>query len=298
MKNARVLVVEDEPICAGLIESVLSNEVYQITIAEDCETAWQILDEDKQRFEAILLDRHLPDMDGLEFLQRIKAVPRLKDIPVILETADADDTSIRQGLAAGAYYYLIKPLHRDLLISIVSAAISQYHSNKVLQDSVHQHAQTICNHLQQGVFYCRTLDEAKNLAQILSQICVVPERVVVGLQELLINAVEHGNLSLTYAEKTRLMLDNCWQQEVERRLELPELQHKFVEINVERQCDKVVFTIKDQGQGFAWQKYLEFDPERVFDPHGRGIALAKMMSFDSLTYLGNGNTVEVSVLNS
>jgi DNA-binding response OmpR family regulator len=298
MKNARVLLIEDEPICAGLIESVLSNEAYQITVAEDCDTAWQILDAGNQQFEAILLYRHLPDMDGLEFLQRIKAVPRLKDIPVILETADAGDASIRQGLDAGAYFYLIKPLNRDLLISIVRAAISQCLINKVLQDSVHQHGQTICKHLQQGVFYYRTLDEAKNLAQTLSQICVVPERVVVGLQELLINAVEHGNLGITYAEKTRLMLDSCWQQEVERRLELPELQHKFVEINFERQCDKVVFTINDQGQGFAWQNYLEFDPERVFDPHGRGIALAKMMSFDSLTYLGNGNTVQVSVLNS
>ena len=297
MKNARVLVIEDEPICAGLIESVLSTKVYQVTLAEDCETAWQILDADQQQFEAILLDRHLPDMDGLAFLQKIKAIPRLKDIPVILETADADDASIRQGLAAGAYYYLIKPLHRDLLLSIVNAAISQCRNDKALQDSVHQHAQSFYKHLQQGIFHYRSLDEARNLAQTLSQICVAPERVIVGLQELLINAVEHGNLGLTYADKTRLMLDNSWQQEVERRLQLPEFQHKFVEIHFEKQCDKVVFTIKDQGQGFAWQNYLEFDPERAFDPHGRGIALAKMMSFDSLSYLGNGNTVQASVLN-
>ncbi|PPD34716.1 MAG: response regulator receiver protein [Methylomonas sp.] len=298
MTSAKVLVVEDELICAGLIETVLSSEAYEVTIAEDCETGWQILQADNQQFEAILLDRHLPDMDGLEFLQKIKAVESLKNIPVIMETADADAASIRQGLLAGAYYYLIKPLQRDLLLSIVSAAISQCRNDKQLQDSVHLHGQTFCKHLQHGVFHYRTLQEAKQLAQTLSQTCMVPERVIVGLQELLINAVEHGNLGVTYADKTRLMLDNSWLQEVERRLALPELQQKFVEIQFERQHDKIVFTIKDHGQGFDWRKYLEFDPERVFDPHGRGIALAKMMSFDTLTYLGNGNTVQVSIFNT
>jgi hypothetical protein len=54
-------------------------------------------------------------------------------------------------------------------------------------------------------------------------------------------------------------------------------------------------TVQDEGVGFDWEKYLQFDPERAFDPHGRGIALANKMSFDSLTYLGNGNTVEVKI---
>lgn len=299
MNIAKVLVIEDEPICAALIEAVLSTEGHQLTIAEDCETAWQMLQTDNQSFEAILLDRHLPDMDGLDFLQKLKSVASLKNIPVIMETADADAVSIRQGLAAGAYYYLIKPLERDLLLSIVSAAISECRNEKLLQAAVHQQGLCLCNgFLQQGVFHYRTLEEAKQLAQSLSKVCPIPERVVVGLQELMINAVEHGNLGVSYAEKTRLILENNWQEEIQRRLALPEFQHKFVEVRFERHAEQVTFTIQDQGRGFEWNKYLEFDPERIFDPHGRGIALAKMTSFDSLTYLGNGNIVQVGVFNT
>jgi hypothetical protein len=43
--------------------------------------------------------------------------------------------------------------------------------------------------------------------------------------------------------------------------------------------------------GFDWQKYLEISPERAYDPNGRGIAMARMISFDSVEYRGLGNEV-------
>lgn len=51
----------------------------------------------------------------------------------------------------------------------------------------------------------------------------------------------------------------------------------------------------DQGDGFEWQKFLSFDPDRAFDPNGRGIAMAKMMSFSALDYEGRGNIVVARV---
>jgi hypothetical protein len=53
--------------------------------------------------------------------------------------------------------------------------------------------------------------------------------------------------------------------------------------------------IKDQGDGFDFEKYLDMDPARAFDTHGRGIAMSRMLSFDSLDYRGCGNEVEVTV---
>jgi hypothetical protein len=51
----------------------------------------------------------------------------------------------------------------------------------------------------------------------------------------------------------------------------------------------------DQGAGFDWQRYLDFDPERATDPNGRGIAMARLMSFESLSYSGCGNCVVATV---
>jgi hypothetical protein len=45
----------------------------------------------------------------------------------------------------------------------------------------------------------------------------------------------------------------------------------------------------------VWDKFLSFDPDRAFDPNGRGIAMARMMSFASLEYQGKGNVVVARV---
>ena len=43
-----------------------------------------------------------------------------------------------------------------------------------------------------------------------------------------------------------------------------------------------------KGGGFDWTPYMDFDPARAFDPHGRGIAVARLSSFDDLEYIGEG----------
>ncbi|RLA05080.1 MAG: hypothetical protein DRQ54_08665 [Gammaproteobacteria bacterium] len=53
--------------------------------------------------------------------------------------------------------------------------------------------------------------------------------------------------------------------------------------------------ITDDGTGFDWHRYLEIEPERGSDSHGRGIALARMISFSKLEYMGNGNQVLATV---
>lgn len=55
------------------------------------------------------------------------------------------------------------------------------------------------------------------------------------------------------------------------------------------------FTIEDEGNGFDWEKYLALDPDRMFDPHGRGIAFANMQNFSEIQYQGKGNIVTYSV---
>jgi len=53
--------------------------------------------------------------------------------------------------------------------------------------------------------------------------------------------------------------------------------------------------VADQGQGFNWRSFLEMDPLRAFDPNGRGIALARMLSFSNICYEGCGNTAVATI---
>jgi hypothetical protein len=114
----------------------------------------------------------------------------------------------------------------------------------------------------------------------------------------MVNAVEHGNLGVSYQEKSLLKWDGDWEAEIHRRLALPQFRDRFATIRLERTPESVVFTISDQGNGFEWHKFLIFDPDRAFDPNGRGIAMARMMSFSSLEYQGCGNVVVATVRSS
>ncbi|MCQ8130101.1 response regulator [Methylomonas rivi] len=295
MTDPTILLIEDETICADFIRHILSTEGFQTIPVNSGTKALEILANRTDQIDAILLDRGLPDIDGFNLLTQIKHNPAFRNIPVILETASTDDASIEQGLAAGAYYYLTKPLNANLLRCIVKTAVEQYRDTKALLASINLTGQTLYQHLEQAVFRFRTLEEARSLAQLLSLACPAPERVVIGLQELLINAVEHGNLGISYAEKTQLMLQGQWLEEVDRRLSLPDLGSRRVEVGFQRKAEAICYTIRDEGAGFDWQNYLRLDPTRAFDPNGKGIALANMMSFDSLAYLGRGNTVEASI---
>ena len=291
--GARILVVEDEEIVAGLIQMTLETCQHRVSNVADAESAWQIL-KSGQDFDAILLDRGLPGMDGIELLRRIKDDAELSHIPVVIETGLDDVDSVREGMAAGAYYYLIKPLQPPLLLSVLEAAIAQYREYAAMQAEVRESGRALA-YMTEGTFRYRTLDDAHALARGLARACPDPGRAILGLQELLINAVEHGNLGISYAEKTKLMVDNRWQEEIALRSADPACGARQVLVRLERGAAALSFTIEDEGNGFAWQDYLELSPERAFDPHGRGIAMARMVSFDSIEYLGNGNTVTVTI---
>ncbi len=294
MSENRILLVEDEIIFAEIIEEVLTDAGFTLRHAVDGQAAWEILDGGDIAFDAILLDRLMPRMNGIEFLKKIKTNPRLDQIPVIMETGAGDSVSIQEGLNAGAYYYLIKPFEPKVLLSIVGAAISQYREYLSMQESV-KLAERPFAFLDSGVFHFKTLDEGCLLADFFAHACPKPDKAILGLRELLINAVEHGNLGISYHEKGDLINNDQINQEIARRLDMEENRDKYVEVVFERKADALIFTIRDQGEGFDWERYLDFDAERVFDPNGRGIAMARTTTFDEVEYLGNGNTVVATV---
>lgn len=76
---------------------------------------------------------------------------------------------------------------------------------------------------------------------------------------------------------------------------MPENKDKYASIDVINDSNGVYFTITDQGNGFEWDEFMDFDTSRVMDNHGRGIAMANKLYFSKLKYEGNGNIVTVMV---
>lgn len=289
-----VLIVDDEELNRVIIEEYLDEQDFIIEMAEDGETAWAMLEAEPYKYDVVLLDRMMPGISGMEVLSRIKEHPILESVPVILQTARASKEDIIEGLSAGAYYYLTKPFEQEELLSVLKTTVEDRARFKEINDHIRKSSQTM-GLMESSFFKFKTLDEGRSLASVLANACPDPDRVALGLSELIINAIEHGNLGITYDEKSYLNDAGIWHDEVLRRLSLPENESKYVEVKYEKINDEIRITIKDQGLGFEWEPYLEMQAERAFDNHGRGIAISKQSSFDALEYCGNGNEVVASL---
>ncbi|QID19015.1 response regulator [Nitrogeniibacter mangrovi] len=294
MSVTRILVVDDEPFNLDIVSEYLDEEGYDLGMAGSGEEAWELLQNPQHGYDLVILDRMMPGIDGMEVLRRIKADTRLGELPVIMQTAAASPDQVREGLAAGAYYYLTKPFEPESLQSIVRAALDDLRQRRNLSQRIELHVGALRT-LENGRFSFRTLDEAHALAALTASLCDEPEIVVLGLSELLINAVEHGNLAIDFAEKSRLREEGRWEAEVERRLALPQYAGRRAHLSVVAREDAWIFEIEDDGDGFDWHNYLELAPERAFAPNGRGIALARQLAFSELEFQGKGNCVKAVV---
>ncbi len=294
MPQWKVLVVDDDQMFLMIISEILGNEDCAIETATDGTSAWEMLSSPESNYDFVILDRIMPGIDGLQVLHRIKADERLRHTPVIMQTGATSPAQVAEGIEAGAYYYLHKPYGTRTLLSITRSVISDIELRATMKTRALKHSESLkyINSVELGF---STIEDVQCVASFLTALCPVPEKVSPGLLELLINAVEHGNLGITYYEKKRLLEDDCWKEELQRRSRLPEFSHRVATVTFTRRADQLEFRITDQGTGFDWIPYLEPDPNRSLDPNGRGIAMACIYSFSGIEYMGNGNTVVATV---
>ena len=235
----------------------------------------------------------MPNMSGMELLQKIRKDSRFDYLPVIFQTALSSRDEMVEGIRAGVFHYLTKPYDQKVLLAMIDVAINDTRRHQSLEIDTAYSKQAIAM-LHKAEFRFQTITEAEQLARLLATFSPNPEKVVIGLSELMVNAVEHGSLGITYQEKTELVTHGLWRKEVQFRQQLAENQHKFVQVKVLQERHQTTYTIKDQGAGFDPSKYLGFDLDRVTDVHGRGIAMSKMR-FSSLEYQGCGNQVVAKI---
>lgn len=292
---AQILAVDDEElnlmIISDLFEGVESHYHYEITTIGNGMDAWKILEAEPDRFDVILLDRMMPDMGGMEVLSRIHSHPILMHVPVIMQTACASDDEIQEGISAGAYYYLTKPFNGDSLISIVQTATRDHFLYSDLRKDLLAH-KTDNLTITAESFTIYSLDDVHNLAiNIVSQYPGL-ERILLALYELLLNAIEHGVARIGYEAKTTLIESGGWEDEVNRRLQKLDKDQRSVAVECKCDGNSIEIEINDHGDGFDWKRYKEMSPERIYDNHGRGIALACLFA-DAIEYSGNGNCVRI-----
>lgn len=132
MNNRTVLVVEDDTAIRNLIKNTLEIEQYPYHIAEN--GAQALMEITTQRLDIILLDLGLPDMDGVEIIQKIRS---WSSIPIIVISARSEDKDKIDALDAGADDYMTKPFSTSELLARIRSTSRrlQYLQSAVLQEA-------------------------------------------------------------------------------------------------------------------------------------------------------------------
>jgi PAS domain-containing protein len=114
----------------------------------------------------------------------------------------------------------------------------------------------------------------------------------IAVREMIINSIEHGNLAITFEQKTKEMLADNYLTYLNKRQKDPDFMGRKVEIRYQIYDDKVEYIVTDEGAGFDYNKYLcdQEEDNGSLLPHGRGISLAKD-AFDEIRYNDKGNSV-------
>ncbi len=292
-ENTRFLVADDEELNLDIISEYLNfmSEGYQVETAQDGKTAWQMLSENPTNYyDIVILDNMMPHLSGIEVLKKMQAQASLKHIPVVLQSARARKEDVVEGIEAGAFYYLTKPFNEEQFSNVIRNCYRNLHIYKDLQKVLQGNASSM-HLLEEATFNFKTIDDVHSIATLVASACPSSERSLTGLFELMLNAVEHGNLGIGYDVKSELNQKGVWADEVNRRQQLDSNRNKMAQIHFKRKKDHIEITISDDGKGFDWQSYMEFDVQRLLDSHGRGIAIANNISFDHLEFNDCGNEV-------
>ena len=118
-ENRSILVVDDDPDCRSMVQTILENKEFEVSTACDGVQALSLLEEMDEP-ALIILDIMMPEMNGYQVVERMKINPKLQNIPIMMVTAKASDEDVIEGYKTYAVdYYITKPFNtRQLLAGI------------------------------------------------------------------------------------------------------------------------------------------------------------------------------------
>lgn len=129
----KILVIDDLPENVFMLQDRLEHEGYEVITAYDGKSG--IEKAKSERPDLILLDVMMPDITGIEVCKTLVVDKKTSGIPIILVTAKSDAEDTKEGLEAGAFDYIKKPINRIDLVARVMSALKLSDANKLVLEA-------------------------------------------------------------------------------------------------------------------------------------------------------------------
>lgn len=288
----RLLVVDPCHETQALIDQQLQGRGYSITRASDPDSALTLIDSVAP--DIIITDLFLSEGIGMAFMKDVHA--RRELCPVVVMAQEAPEQTILEALRAGAVDYLHKPICEAELAQVLQRAKDVVPGDLVDLPGV------------RGAEYRLLVDSDPAcipgivswlIKTTASPIFPIGQLQLRGaLQELLFNAIEHGNLEISGQDKHQALMESRYEQLVAQRRAQARLRDRSVTIQIlhDRTAHQMVYRITDEGNGFDWRTLFNCSHEARESEaaSGRGILLTQAL-FPALVYNDRGNEVSLTV---
>lgn len=287
ISKRKILIVDDQEVLRGLLVKFIHKAGLESIEAENGEKAIELYQ--TVHPAVVLSDIRMPRMDGLTLLNKIKKID--KSAAVILMTGYGNEEILLKALRGGAINYFKKPFNFHEIIEVIKTLIkhqteidlSQIYSPHLVKETKH--------------FVFKTEDA--DIFPIINQITLHLQKIAspseilnlkIGIEEMLKNAVEHGNLCIKAEEKSEALKAGRFGELIEKQLKDSNNASKKIYVTAEVTPTQLSVKIKDEGAGFNWQALPELQAESLLHYSGRGIFLTRIY-FDEVLYNEKGSEV-------
>lgn len=132
-----ILLADDDSTSRDLMRRIIALDPgHDLTEVYDGEEAWTMLRESEQVFDLAIIDLTMPRLDGLALVERIRGVPALRNLSIILCSAVKDRQSVQRAVQLGIRHYIVKPYSRELVLEKIRAAAAEHASHAAADTSV------------------------------------------------------------------------------------------------------------------------------------------------------------------
>jgi sigma-B regulation protein RsbU (phosphoserine phosphatase) len=237
--------------------------------------------------DIVISDIRLPDKSGNIVVKEIKEIDN--EVPIIVITGYSDHNLILSAMKNGAVELLKKPFKPKDLKYLVSKIETLFKKIKVKLSSAFLQWEKRHLKISNDIHLIPSVTDFifSNVDYIFGELSFMK----IGLQEILINAIEHGNLDISYEEKQKLLASGDYHRYLRQKASDTDNVDKCVDIKVFSTPEYLKIIVEDMGDGFDLTSIPDPEnPENFLNESGKGIMMT-LNAFDQVDYNDKGNCV-------